>query len=164
MRAFLGLGSNEGDRARLLRDAVESLDGVAAVSPVYETEPVGGPPGQLPYLNIVVELETSLSPRELLGVCQRLEAAAGRVRTERFGPRTLDVDILLLDDLRIDDPELTVPHPRMTQRRFVMAPLADIAPDRVRPDWQRQAGGTVRMVGTLEEYERHPARGRNVEG
>ena len=164
MRAFLGMGSNEGDRLHFLREAVETLDGVIEVSPVYETEPVGGPSGQMPYLNLVVELETDLSPRALLGVCQRLEAAAGRVRGERWGPRTLDVDVLLVDDIVVDEPDLTVPHPRMHQRRFVMAPLADIAPARVPPDWQAEAGGIVRVVGTLEGYERHPARGRNVEG
>jgi 2-amino-4-hydroxy-6-hydroxymethyldihydropteridine diphosphokinase len=164
VRAFLGMGSNEGDRLRFLREAVESLGRVSQVSPVYETDPVGGPPGQLQYLNLVVELETDLSPRALLGVCQRLEAAAGRVRGERWGPRTLDVDILLVDDLVVDEPDLTVPHPRMYERRFVMAPLADIAPDVVPPEWQAQAGGSVRVVGTLEDYERHPARGRNVEG
>ena len=164
MRAFLGLGSNEGDRLRYLREAIESLDGLVAVSPLYETDPVGGPAGQPPYLNVVVELETPLHPRELLGVCQRLEAAAGRVRTVRFGPRTLDVDILLIDDLEVDEPDLTVPHPRMYERRFVMAPLADLAPEVVPPTWQAQAGGTVKLVGTLPGYERHPARGRNVEG
>jgi 2-amino-4-hydroxy-6-hydroxymethyldihydropteridine diphosphokinase len=147
-----------------LRDAVGSLDGVVAISSVYETEPVGGPPGQQDYLNLVVALETALGPHELLGVSRRLEAAAGRVRGERFGPRTLDVDVLLVDDLVVDEPDLVVPHPRMSERRFVMAPLAEIAPDRVPPDWEARAGGGVRAVGTLEGYERHPARGRNVEG
>src|SRR5258708_40019125 len=89
---FLGLGSNLGDRRRNLLDEVESLSGRVAVSQVYETEPVGGPSGQEPYLNCVVELRTALTPRQLLGVCHRLEAAAGRVRNERWGPRTLDVD------------------------------------------------------------------------
>jgi 2-amino-4-hydroxy-6-hydroxymethyldihydropteridine diphosphokinase len=158
------MGSNEGDRLRFLREAVEALDGITEVSPVYETDPVGGPPGQMPYLNLVVELETDLSPRALLGVCQRLEAAAGRVRGERWGPRTLDVDVLLVDGIVVDEPDLTVPHPRMYERRFVMSPLADIAPDLVSPDWQGQASGSVRVVGTLQGYERHPARGRNVEG
>jgi 2-amino-4-hydroxy-6-hydroxymethyldihydropteridine diphosphokinase len=164
VRAFLGMGSNEGDRLRFLREAVETLDGLLAVSPVYETDPVGGPPGQDPYLNLVVALETDLSPRELLGVCQRLEAAAGRVRGERWGPRSLDVDILLVGDIVVDEPDLTVPHPRMYERRFVMAPLADIASDQVPAAWHAEAGGGVRRVGTLEGYERHPARGRNVEG
>jgi 2-amino-4-hydroxy-6-hydroxymethyldihydropteridine diphosphokinase len=164
VRAFLGMGSNQGDRLGFLRDAVDSLQGVVQVSDVYETEPVGGPSGQLPYFNIVVELETALGPRELLGVCQRLEAAAGRVRAERWGPRTLDVDILLVNGLRVDEEDLRIPHPRMYERRFVMAPLADIAPDQVPMDWDTQAGGAVRRMGTLAVHERHPARGRNVEG
>ena len=99
MRAFLGMGSNLGDSRRLLRDALDALgDQVAGVSPLYETEPVGGPPGQPNYLNVVVELDTDQTPRELLGLARRLEAAAGRERAERWGPRTLDVDILLVGD------------------------------------------------------------------
>jgi 2-amino-4-hydroxy-6-hydroxymethyldihydropteridine diphosphokinase len=164
MRAFVGLGSNLGERLDFLRDAVRSLDGVVAVSPVYETEPVGGPEGQPPYLNVVVELETSLSPRALLVECWRLERAAGRVRKERWGPRTLDADVLLYGDLAVDDPDLRVPHPRMHERRFVMAPLADVAPDVVPAGWASRVGGAVQRVGTLDGYERHPLRGRNVEG
>jgi 2-amino-4-hydroxy-6-hydroxymethyldihydropteridine diphosphokinase len=101
------MGSNLGDSRRLLRDAIDALgDGVVAVSPLYETQPVGGPPGQQNYLNVVVELETDQTPRQLLGLCRRLETAAGRVRAERWGPRTLDVDILLVGDLRVDEPDL----------------------------------------------------------
>lgn len=149
-RAFLGLGSNLGDRERHLRDAVASLGPmVRRVSPVYETEPVGGPPGQGPYLNIVVEIDTDLTPRELLAVCHRLEAAAGRVRAERWGPRTLDVDILLIDGVTVDEADLIVPHPRMWERRFVVAPLADLAPEVVPPGWERAVEGTVRRVGNL---------------
>jgi 2-amino-4-hydroxy-6-hydroxymethyldihydropteridine diphosphokinase len=132
----------------MLREAVSSLD-VVAVSPVYETEPVGGPPGQQKYLNIVVQLDTELTPRELLGVCHRLEAAADRVRGERWGPRTLDVDILWHDSGPVDEPDLIIPHPRMYERRFVMAPLADIAPDMVPPDWSEHAEGRVEQVGVL---------------
>ena len=150
MRAFLGLGSNLGDRQAYLRDAVASLTEVVAVSPVYETDPVGGPDGQGPYLNLVVELDSALSPRELLGVCHRLESAAGRVRQERWGPRTLDVDILWTDCEPVDEPDLQVPHPRMFERRFVMAPLADLAPDLVPENWSEQASGHVRKVGPLE--------------
>jgi 2-amino-4-hydroxy-6-hydroxymethyldihydropteridine diphosphokinase len=116
------------------------------VSPVYETDPVGGPPGQDPYLNVVVELATELSPRELLEVAGRLERAAGRVRTEKDGPRTLDVDVLLVGDRQIDEPDLVVPHPRMWERRFVLAPLADLAPDLVDGDSLRAAGGEVRRL------------------
>lgn len=149
-RAFLGLGSNLGDSWALLREAVGSLSGVVAVSPVYRTEPVGGPGGQHPFLNIVVEIETDLTPRQLLGVCHRLESAANRVRTVRWGPRTLDVDILWMEGVTVDEPDLQVPHPRMTQRRFVMAPLADIAPDLVGPDWRERAEGHVELVGPLD--------------
>ncbi len=148
-RALLGLGSNLGDRERYLRKAIASLAGVTKVSSTYETEPVGGPGGQGPYLNLVVELDTDLTPRQLLGVCHRLEAAAGRVREERWGPRTLDVDILLLGDLEVDEPDLQIPHPRMWDRAFVLAPLADVAPEIV-PDlvWER-LGGILRVAGTL---------------
>lgn len=150
MRAFLGLGSNLGDRRRHLDEAVRSLGpAVINVSPIYETEPLGGPPGQDPYLNLVVEVETDLSPRALLGVCHRLESAAGRVRAERWGPRTLDVDILLIDGVTVDEPDLEVPHPRMAERRFVMVPLADIAPDLVPEDWERRVEGSVRLAGML---------------
>ena len=133
MRAYLGLGSNLGDRRAHLRAAVAALPDVVAVSPVYETDPVGGPPGQGPYLNLVVALETDLSPRELLDLAHSLEDAAGRVRKERDGARTLDVDVLLVGDLCVDEPDLVVPHPRMWQRRFVLAPLADLANGHVRP-------------------------------
>jgi 2-amino-4-hydroxy-6-hydroxymethyldihydropteridine diphosphokinase len=153
VRAFLGLGSNIGDRRQTLRDAVESLNGVGLVrvSPVYETEPVGGPSGQDRYLNLVVELDTDLSARALLGVCHRLETAAGRIRTERWGPRSLDVDILWMESAEVDEPDLQVPHPRMYERRFVMAPLADLAPDLVPDDWQDRAHGRVVAAGPLHE-------------
>ncbi len=149
MQAFLGLGSNLGDREAFLREAVESLTGVVAVSSIYETDPVGGPGGQEPYLNLVVELDTNLSVRELLGVCHRLESAANRVRQQRWGPRTLDVDILWTDQPPIDEPDLQVPHPRMLERRFVMAPLAELAPEVVPANWSERAEGRVRMVGPL---------------
>jgi 2-amino-4-hydroxy-6-hydroxymethyldihydropteridine diphosphokinase len=130
VRAFLAVGSNLGDRISYLQAAVAAMPDVVAVSPVYETGPVGGP-AQGRYLNAVVELDTDLTPRELLGVCARLEADAERVRRERWGPRTLDVDVLLVGDLTVAEPDLEVPHPRMWQRRFVLAPLADLAPDLV---------------------------------
>jgi len=149
VRAFLGLGSNLGDRRRRLRDAVGALPDVVAVSPVYETEPVGGPPGQPPFLNLVVELDTRLSPRQLLEEATRLEAAAGRRRGEHWAPRPLDVDILAVEGVTVDEPDLVVPHPRMHQRRFVMAPLADLAPDMVPPGWEGGAAGEVRLLGRL---------------
>ena len=132
-----------------LRDAVAALPDVVATSPVYETAPVGGPSGQGPYLNCVVELDTELGPRELLGVAQRLEEAAGRERGERWGPRTLDVDVLLVGDLAVDDPDLVVPHPRMYERRFVLAPLADLAPELVPAGWEARVAGEVHPVGRI---------------
>jgi 2-amino-4-hydroxy-6-hydroxymethyldihydropteridine diphosphokinase len=149
-RVFLGLGSNMGDSWAILREAVGSLSGVVAVSPVYRTDPVGGPAGQDAFLNIVVEIDTDLTPRQLLGVCHRLESAADRVRTVRWGPRTLDVDIVWIDGVTVAEPDLQVPHPRMRQRRFVMAPLADIAPDVAGPDGRDAAEGRVDLVGPLD--------------
>jgi 2-amino-4-hydroxy-6-hydroxymethyldihydropteridine diphosphokinase len=128
---FLGLGSNMDDRLSLLETAVAGIPDVVAVSPVYETDPVGGPQGQGQFLNIVVELDTALSARELLALCGRLEQAANRVRTVRNGPRTLDVDVLLVGDETLDDPDLQVPHPQMSERAFVLVPLHDLAPDLV---------------------------------
>lgn len=127
-RAFLGLGTNLGDRRRYLVDAVEAIPDLVAVSAVYETEPVGGPE-QDAFLNIVVELATALDPYELLELCRQLERAAGRERRVRWGPRTLDVDVLWIEGIHMRDPELTVPHPRMYQRNFVVVPLLEIAPD-----------------------------------
>ncbi|MGH9188031.1 MAG: 2-amino-4-hydroxy-6-hydroxymethyldihydropteridine diphosphokinase [Acidimicrobiales bacterium] len=149
-RALLGLGSNLGDRRRYLKEAVDTLGGLGlvAVSPVYETQPMGGP-RQDAFLNLVVALDTDATPGQLLGVCHRLESAAGRVRSEVWGPRTLDVDILWIDGVEVDLPDLHVPHPRMRQRRFVMAPLADIAPDVAGDDWRDEASGRVTLLGPL---------------
>ena len=146
MRAFLALGSNVGDRWGHLRGAVAAMPDVVGVSPVYETAPVGGPAGQGPYLNAVVELDTELGPRQLLDLCRRLETAQGRRRSVRWGPRTLDVDVLLVGDLVVDEPDLVVPHPRLWERPFVLVPLADLAPDLV-PDPPRD--GAVRPAGPL---------------
>ena len=148
-RAFLGLGSNLGDRRAHLRAAVASLPDVVAVSPVYETDPVGGPDHQGPYLNCVVELRTSCSPRQLLDAAHRAEAGARRVRRERWGPRTLDVDVEGVEGEEGADADLVVPHPRLWERGFVLVPLADLAPDVVgdRLDAALRAG--VRAAGTL---------------
>ena len=134
---------------------LRELDPNALVSSVYETAPVGGPSEQGPYLNCVVVLETNLSPMDLLDLAHELESAANRVRTVRFGPRTLDVDILLYGDVRSDDPVLTLPHPRMDERAFVLAPLHQVAPDLVSIAWVDALGGIevvaaqVRRVGAL---------------
>ena len=149
-RALLGLGSNVGDRLGNLRVAVGSLSRVTAVSDVYETDPVGGP-AQDRYLNIVVAIETDLAPRALLGVCHRIESAAGRVRDVRWGPRTLDVDILWIDGVEVDEPDLQVPHPRMWERRFVLEPLADVAPDLLPEGWELDVQGRVERVGPLAD-------------
>jgi 2-amino-4-hydroxy-6-hydroxymethyldihydropteridine diphosphokinase len=151
-RAFIGLGSNLGDRRALLRQAVEGLAAagdVTGVSPLYETEPVGGPEGQGAFLNLVVELSTSDSPRRLLERCRALEGAAGRVRTVRWGPRTLDADVLWVEGWQVDEEDLVVPHPRLWERRFVVRPLADLAPDLVTSEQVRRSGGEVVPVGSL---------------
>ena len=147
-RAFLGLGSNLGDREALLGSAVDRLVavGLVAVSPRYETDPVGGPE-QGAFLNLVVELDTDLSPRQLLAVCGRLEQAAERVRIERWGPRTLDVDVLWVEGAEVDEPDLVVPHPRLWERRFVLAPLRDLAPDLVSEAQVAAAEGDVHRLG-----------------
>ena len=136
-RAYLGLGSNLGDRAAHLQFGLDGLASragrVVAISPVYETQPVGGP-AQPDYLNAVVAIETECSPRELLGIAKALEAEAGREAPDpdkRWGPRPLDIDILMVGNERVDEPDLVVPHPRIHQRAFVLAPLADVAPDLV---------------------------------
>lgn len=131
-RAYLGVGSNLGDRLAHLQSAVDGLAAtegvtVAAVSPVYATDPVGGPE-QGEYLNAVIAVDTSLTARRLLDVARRLEASAERVRTERWGPRTLDVDLLLVGAEEVHEIDLEVPHPRMSERGFVMAPLGDLDP------------------------------------
>ena len=137
-RAYLGLGSNLGDRLRNLESAVTGLAGsagvtVVAVSGVYRTEPVGRP-GQPEYLNAAVSIDTGLSPRELLGLVNRIEDANGRERQERWGPRTLDIDILLYGAEKVNEVDLRIPHPRLSERRFALLPLARAGPDAALPD------------------------------
>lgn len=136
--AHISLGSNLGDRRAILGGAIQSLDTtpgivVRAVSSCHETVPVGGPAGQGLFLNAAAALETTLGPHELLHALQAIESGFGRVRTVRWGERTLDLDLILFGSAVIDDPELTVPHPRFSTRRFVLAPLAEIAPESVDP-------------------------------
>jgi 2-amino-4-hydroxy-6-hydroxymethyldihydropteridine diphosphokinase len=130
--AFVGIGSNLGDREGNLRQAVELLsaeDGidVVTVSEIRETDPVG-PVDQGPFLNGAVRIETDLDPRELLERLLAVEECLGRVRRERWGPRTIDLDLLLYGDDVVDEPGLTVPHPRLHERRFALEPLSDLAP------------------------------------
>ncbi|MFP3906051.1 MAG: 2-amino-4-hydroxy-6-hydroxymethyldihydropteridine diphosphokinase [Acidimicrobiales bacterium] len=148
-RALLALGSNLGDRRARLREAVAAVPDLVATSSVYETAPVGGPQAQGPYLNMVVELDTVLDARDLLALCARLEAAAERVRAERWGPRTLDVDIVWIDGVRVDEPDLAVPHPRMLERRFVQVPLLELAPDLAELDWRVDETDVVDRVEDL---------------
>jgi 2-amino-4-hydroxy-6-hydroxymethyldihydropteridine diphosphokinase len=144
------MGSNLGDRRAHLRDALNSLPGIVAVSSVYETDPVGKT-DQQSFLNLIVEIDTDLSPRQLLGVCHRLEAAAGRVRSERWGPRTLDVDIVWMEGVEIDDPQLKVPHAAWRDRRFVLAPMRELAPDLVSEKDVELADGRVRVSERFED-------------
>jgi 2-amino-4-hydroxy-6-hydroxymethyldihydropteridine diphosphokinase len=149
VRAFLALGSNLGDRRAYLASAVARIPDIVAVSQLYETDPVGGPPGQGAYLNCVVELRTTRTPRELLAEAQAAEVAARRVRVERWGPRTLDVDVLLVGEEKVDEPDLVVPHPRMWERGFVLVPLADLAPELVIGHLTSDLARGVRPAGNL---------------
>ena len=130
--AYLSLGSNVGDRERMLAEALRLLRApdlrVARISPIYETEPqdVTGQPW---FLNLVAEIETDLFPRQLLARIQKIEKQLGRKRGAPKGPRAIDIDILLFGSAVIDAPDLVVPHPRMAERRFVLQPLADLAPE-----------------------------------
>ncbi len=138
--AYIALGSNLGDREQTIESARSALDHHPRItttrcSALIETDPVG-PAGQGPYLNGVTEISTDLSPRELLNALLDIERSHGRIRSEtdqRWGPRTLDLDLILYADRIIDEPGLTLPHPRMHERRFVLEPLAAIAPDAMHP-------------------------------
>jgi 2-amino-4-hydroxy-6-hydroxymethyldihydropteridine diphosphokinase len=127
-RAYVGLGANLGDREGTIRAALAALPGVVAVSELRETEPVGVL-DQPPFVNGAAALETELSARELLGALLEVERLLGRERRERWGPRTIDLDLLLYGDETIDEPGLTVPHPRLHERRFALEPLLDLDPE-----------------------------------
>ena len=136
--AFIGLGSNLGDREAYLRRGLQLLEetpgvDVQAVSEYTETAPIGGPAGQMAFLNAACRLKTSLPPEELLSRLLEIEDTCGRIREERWGPRTLDLDILLYDDLIVSEADLTIPHPLMHERVFVLRPLEEIGPGAVHP-------------------------------
>jgi 2-amino-4-hydroxy-6-hydroxymethyldihydropteridine diphosphokinase len=161
VRAALGLGSNLGDRRAFLAKAIETIEStsgitVVGVSPVVESSPVGGPPQQ-DYLNAVVVVDTILRPGALLELAQRCETEAGRERRERWGPRTLDVDVLAYGELTTDDPVLTLPHPRAVERAFVLVPWAVVDPHfvvagRSVSDWAADADvGGVRPADPVRE-------------
>ena len=135
--AYLGLGTNLGDRESYLAQALKELAGlptieIGAVSSIYETAPVGLT-DQPDFLNLVVSVRTTLSPRELMDALLHIENKMGRVRTVRWGPRVIDLDLLLFGDVRVEVPGLSVPHPRLRERSFVLIPLAEIAPDLILP-------------------------------
>jgi 2-amino-4-hydroxy-6-hydroxymethyldihydropteridine diphosphokinase len=141
VQAFLGLGSNIGSRLETLQRAVDLLGAepgirVQRCSRVWETDPVGGPV-QDDFLNVVLEIDNDLEPHDLLAACDRVEVRLGRTRDIHWGPRTIDIDILLIDDLTIADEALTVPHPRMHERAFVLLPLFELWPDPVLPNGTR---------------------------
>jgi len=143
VRAVVAAGSNLGDRAGILARglrllAVEPAVSVVAVSPVYETDPVGGP-AQDDFLNLVALVDTTISARDLLALLHEIEAACDRERHERWGPRTLDLDLITYDDVLSDDPELQLPHPRAHERAFVLRPWADLDPEAEVPGRGRAA-------------------------
>jgi len=152
-RAYIGIGSNLDDPVTQVRWALQALhilpaSRCVAQSPLYRTAPVGGPPDQPDYMNAAAALETTLSPDALLTELQRLEAARGRVRSTYWGPRTLDLDLLLYGQITRTDPRLTLPHPRLHERAFVLYPLYDIAPTLNIPGWGRLAELLARCAPT----------------
>lgn len=137
MKAFIGLGSNLGDREASLRQALEHLaqtpeTSVVRASSLYDTEPVGVE-DQPHYLNAVAQVETQLTPRQLLWNLMLIERRLGRVRSQRWGPRTIDLDLLLYEGVVLEDDDLTLPHPEMTKRSFVLVPLVELEPLLVHP-------------------------------
>lgn len=155
-RAYLGLGSNLGDREAHLRAAIRQLRAVgsiSAISSVYRTEPVGYRE-QPDFWNLVLELETGLGPEELLREALRIEEALGRVRTFRNAPRPIDIDLLFYDDLVLESPHLRLPHPRAMERGFVLFPLAEIAPQLRDPRTGERIVDRLERAEGLERVER----------
>ncbi|KPJ58045.1 MAG: hypothetical protein AMS15_09310 [Planctomycetes bacterium DG_23] len=148
--SYIALGSNMGDREKNLKDALEHIAALPRTkiiksSSIYETEPVGEPK-QRPFYNAVVKIETALDPERLLQKLQETEAAFGRVRREKWGPRTLDLDILLYDQQIIATDKLTVPHPLMAERTFVLEPLVEIDPETYHPVLEKTAAELLREL------------------
>jgi 2-amino-4-hydroxy-6-hydroxymethyldihydropteridine diphosphokinase len=155
--AYIGIGSNVGDREAFCRDAIEALRespsvGVEKVSNLYETAPIGGPP-QRSFINAVVKISTELDARGVLELCKDIEGKLGREPSPiRWGPRVVDLDVLVFGEEKINEPDLEIPHPRLTQRRFALVPLLEIDPEITDPwgkryaDWLDQAEGDVELL------------------
>jgi len=142
--AYVALGSNLGDREHILLDALDAMHklpgvSVTRVSTFLENPAIGGPPDSPPFLNAVAEVQTSLSPRQLLNRLLEIEQSLGRVRRQRWEPRVIDLDLILFGDQTVDEDGLTVPHPLMHKRRFVLEPLAEVAPDARHPTLNKSA-------------------------
>ncbi len=158
-RAFLGFGGNLGKPLNNFRRARQQLAEhpqveVISSSPLYQTPPVGGPEGQADYLNAAIEIRTGLSALDLLQLCRQIENSAGRVRDLHWGPRTLDIDLLLVDNLIMDIPLLTLPHPRLQQRHFVLLPLNDLAPQLNHPILNETIGHLLKILPTAVDITR----------
>ncbi len=149
-RAFISLGSNLGNRAQMLELGVTTVasSDTYRISQVYETEPVGGVE-QDSFYNVVLEMVTEASALELLTRCQLAERLAQRVREVRWGPRTLDADVLVIEGETSEDERVLLPHPRMFERSFVLEPLSELAPDIATPALRARAAGEVKVLGTL---------------
>ncbi|MBI5975539.1 2-amino-4-hydroxy-6-hydroxymethyldihydropteridine diphosphokinase [Staphylococcus canis] len=155
--AYLSLGSNIGQREAQLHTAIENLDTiddikVVTVSPIYETKPVGYV-DQPDFLNVCVHIQTSLTPHQLLDACLEIEQRLHRVRKERWGPRTIDIDILLYGTSVVEDDRLSLPHPRMVERAFVMVPLNDIAPNVIEPRSKQRIQDLVQHDDSVVKYQ-----------
>lgn len=158
VKAFLGLGSNIGERETQLKEAIRILNRfdnikVTQISDIYETEPVGYT-NQPNFLNLCVEIDTTLDPQSLLSCCLKTEQQLHRVRVKRWGPRTLDVDILLYEDQIIEEDNLSLPHPRMNERSFVLIPLNDIASNQIEPRTHLTIGNLVTADDTVKKYNK----------
>lgn len=150
---YLGLGSNVGDRLANLQAALAAFE-PAATSPIYETDPWGYT-DQDPFLNRVAAIETDLEPRALLQHLKNIEAEVGRRATFNNGPREIDIDILLYNDLVLDEDGLIIPHPRLHERAFMLRPLADLAPDLIIPPGQQSV---AELLASLDQSGIHPFR------
>jgi 2-amino-4-hydroxy-6-hydroxymethyldihydropteridine diphosphokinase len=155
--AYIGIGSNVGDRTAFVRRAVEELGALSGISvlansSLYETSPIGGPP-QRSFINMVTRIDTTLSPRDLLDIVKNIEVRLGRDPNGiRWGPRVVDLDILTYGDEKLNEPDLEIPHPRIAERRFVLVPLLEIEPEASDPwgkryaDWLDQAEGEIELL------------------